>query len=336
MSADPHNPRTDRAGLAGTAFALARTRVGAGARAAARAVTNGLLRAWERRPRPGRAIAILFLATIAALGARGVAFQPRVASDLPSERDWTALRALVERDARPGDAIVLAPPWAERARAILPSVPALPSLAAGEDLYGVRRVWLVALPDAPGFSYAPELALLARGALSDAPQRLGAIAVTRHALHAPALPLAFLPDRIAQAEVTLEGAPCAAAAGGFRCAGGAEVVRSVRDVGGVPRPCLSVELRGAAGPLHVAFPGVPLGRAVRIHAGAAAARASGPVRITVGLDGAEIGAADVALAGFAPLEVDTPAEAGRFHTVELTIRAAPDVGPLCLDAAVLP
>ncbi|HEY6100436.1 MAG TPA: hypothetical protein VIW03_13450, partial [Anaeromyxobacter sp.] len=159
-------------------------------------------RLWAGRPGIARGAALLFAAGAAIAGAAALLAQARLPGTLPTPRDWAALRALVEREARPGDAVALSPPWAERAREILPaSVPVLAQRRfAGEDLLGVRRLWLVSLPGAPGFSWDAESELLRRAGRPEPPGRLGALQVTRFEIAFPVLPLAFLPDRLAQGD----------------------------------------------------------------------------------------------------------------------------------------
>ena len=341
MSPDPNTPGTDDANVRRLAVLLARRAVSGVAAAAARFRARAA-RAWARRPSPERGVAILFVAGAAALGARGILFQAGLSARLPSRLDWAAARALLERDARPGDAVALAPAWAERARAVVPAaVPIVARTGRGEDLPGVRRVWLLSLSRAPGYDWQTELALVSRAARSTPAQRLGAIEVTRHDLAFPTLPLAFLPDWLAQAEVTLGGVACAGGGGGFTCGGPdrIRVERTVREVAGAPRPCLTASITAPAdAPLAIAFPGVPVGRVVRGHAGAVGRGNAlpAPVRIAVRIDGEEAGAAELAGPGFAPFEIDTGHLAGRLHTVTLVLTSPGAPGTLCVDAVTLP
>ncbi|HET7825503.1 MAG TPA: hypothetical protein VFK90_09215 [Anaeromyxobacter sp.] len=276
-------------------------------------------RLWAARPSATRSVAIAFVAAVALSGAASVVAQARLPHRLPSARDWAALRSLLEREGRPGDAAALSPPWAERAREALPA--ALPVLAArryaGEDLLGVRRVWLVSVPRAPGFSWEPEEDLLARGAPAGAPARLGALEVRRLQLSFPVLPLSFLPDRLATA-------------------GAASAVREVREIAGAPRPCLVARV-GAAGPVALRFTPVRVGRVVRGHVGAVGAGAlPGAVRVAVGVDGEEAGTAEISGAGFVPFQVDTTRFAGQVRPISLRVSAGGADAELCLDAATLP
>jgi len=296
--------------------------------------------AWSRRPPAPRATAIGLSGALALAGVLAVLAQARLPGRLPSARDWEALRALLEREARPGDAVALSPHWAERAREVLPA--SLPILAharfAGEDLVGVRRVWLVSLVDAPGFSFAPEVDLVQRAARSDPPGRVGALEVTRYDVAFPVLPLAFLPDRLALAEVSRGGVRCDAdGAGGFRCGGAsARVAREVREVAGAPRPCL-VAVPGDGEPLTFDFPPVRVGRLLRGHAGAVgSARLAAPLRVAVLVDGEEAGAAEVSGAAFAPFQMDTTRFAGRNRRVSLVVSTPGGGAEVCLDAVTLP
>jgi hypothetical protein len=332
---------SDRPRLAARAAALLRERLREAGRDAAAAVRAGASAAWASRPAAPRAAAIALAAVVTLAGAGSVLAQARAARGLPSALDWAAARALVERDARPGDAAAVSPAWAERARELLPSsVPVLPfSRPSGEDLVGVRRVWLLALRDAPWARRGAELDLAGRAARTERAARLGALEVTRFDLSFPTIPLAFLPDRLGQATVTLGGAPCEPAGPArFRCAGGAvEVAREVREVAGVPRPCLTAS--GAApldAPLAIAFAPLRLGRTVHGHAGPAGdAGPRAPVRISVLLDGEEAGAAELPGGGWSPFLIDTSRSAGQQRSLSLAV-TSPGRLALCLDAMVLP
>jgi hypothetical protein len=326
--------------LAGRAAALLRERAVASARDSLRSTRTGIAWAWERRPPWPRAIAIAFAAALATLGAWSVLAQARLAARLPSPRDWAAARALVERDARPGDAVALAPAWAERAREVLPA--SVPLVAQGrlatEELAGVRRVWLVSLPAAPGYRWETEAELSDRASRSDPPARVGLLEVARFDLASPTIPIAFLPDWLARATVTLGPADCEPAGPlRFRCGAEADVERTVREVGGAARPCLSLSSPAPlATPLVLAFPPARIGRTVDGHAGTTGAVAAAPpVRVAVLLDGEEVGAAELAAPGWSPFRVDTSRSAGQVRTISLVV-TSPAPLSLCLDALVLP
>jgi len=255
---------------------------------------------------------------------------------------------LLARDARPGDAVALDPPWAERAREVLPaSLPVLsfPRLA-GEDLLGVRRVWLLALVKAPGRRRLLERDLLSRAGSAIESVRLGALELTRFELHSPLVALAFLPDRLDSAKVSAAGQDCARQAiGSFRCPTGQSVgvAREEREVDFLPRPCLRAHPSApGTSPLTITFPEVPMGRILRGHTGMVGETAPtgrAPTILTVHVDDEEIGAAeeDPRQTGWHTFRLDTPREAGHLATVTFTL-STEDVGPreFCFDAYTLP
>ncbi|HET8541105.1 MAG TPA: hypothetical protein VFL83_14620 [Anaeromyxobacter sp.] len=313
------------------------------ARATLRGWGSLVARAWRLRPPGPRLAAIAFACGAGIVGAAAIAAQTRLPSRLPSARDWDAVRTLVARDARPGDAVLLSPPWAERAREVLPATAPVLSRArwSGEDLLGVRRVWLISIPRSPGFSWDLELDLLERASRSAPAESVGAFEVALLDLAYPIVPLAFLPDRLAGAHATLGGVPCAEdPAGGFRCdaaaAGTARVARDVREIAGAARPCIAATFPGGA-PLELGFPPVRVGRVVRGHVGGVlGAATAAPVRVAVVLDGEEAGAAEISGAGWLPFQIDTTRFAGQPREVSLVLTTPAASAALCLEAATLP
>jgi len=311
----------------------------------ARLAATTLRLLWPPGPRHGAA---LFAMGVAALGCYGMSFYSTLPERLPTALDWRSAAALLARDARPGDAVALAPWWSERAREVLPAsfpVLAFPRLA-GEDLVGVRRVWLLSLPGAPGHRPDLERDLGARASAVIGPERLGGLEVARYDLRTPTVPLAFLPDLLATATVSIGGRSCARGARGrFRCPAPPSVVvaREVREVDSLPRPCLCARPPPEPGtPLTIAFPAVPLGRALRGHtgiAGEAALAGAGSIRLSVKVDEEDIGATEVppARPGWQAFQLDTSRQAGRVGTVTFTVTAAKvDRRDLCFDAYTLP
>lgn len=306
-----------------------------------RSVGRGARWLWERRPPGPRAIAMIFALALAAAGVAGLSFVAGLRHRLPAPLDWEALSILLDREARPGDALTTSPAWAERARL---AAPARVAVLTGrgrvtEPLPGVRRVWLVSLPDAPGFGWAAEEALLRRGARTEPPVTLGGLELSRFRLGNPDLPLAFVPDGLAGATALLGDAPCPTAAP-LRCptpGGGAiEVRRTVRELEGGPRPCLLVS-GPTRGPLSLTFPSVPLGRELHGHVGRIGApspgAAPGPIRIAARVGDEELGSAELAGGGWPSFRLDTSRLAGQPRDLTLVIDAPTAV---CLDALSLP
>ncbi len=269
----------------------------------------GLRRAWAARP-PKRQlaaqglVAALLLLGLASLDARG-----RFVHRLPSPRDWAALTALLERDARPGDLVAILPPWLEQARQAVPArLPVLGTSALDTEwLPGVRRVWLVAATAVTTVGAHPPLE--GRTAAADA-QQVGRLQVTRLDLAAPVLPSAWLAERA--------GAPT-----------------RWRDVDGVARRCL--ELSPVPGmPARLVVPPLALGRALAGHVSLRPATAAGTARLLVRVgDGAPLAVEVTGRSGWQPFRVDTTGLAGASPPVTLEADAPPGA-VLCVEAVVLP
>ncbi len=302
---------------------------------------------WPPRP---EVLAGAYAALVAALGLWGIAFQAQLPRRLPSRLDWQAAANLLERDARPGDAVALSPMWAERARELFPaSIPvmAFPRYAREiEDLVGVRRVWLLSIPGAPRTSSVIESDLQARAASRDGPQRIGALQIARYDLRTPTLPLAWLPDRLAGARVAIGGQACPAAPdGSFRCPGPPWmlVAREVREVDYLPRPCLRAHPGpDPRAPLSIEFPAVPVGRVLRGHTGIigdAALDGRAAVRMTIEVDGQFLANVEEPprTPGWHLFHLDTSRWAGRARTLTFRISAG-DASRrwFCFEAMTLP
>jgi hypothetical protein len=95
---------------------------------------------------PGAEASLLVLAAVGAL-----AFHLCLPTRLPSEDDYRRLAEVVQREAQPGDAVLLHPWWTERARLFLPeAVPVVGYLDDDADpLESHPRVWVLAQPGLP-------------------------------------------------------------------------------------------------------------------------------------------------------------------------------------------
>jgi hypothetical protein len=301
--------------LLARALGSLRDLLGGQARDWGRGARQRLAAAWAARPSGPRASAIATLLVLAGASAAALLAQAALPARLPSPLAWRAAAALLARDARPGDAVVVAPAWLERAREVAPhGVPVVATARLeGERLPGVTRAWLLAAPEAPLAGWEVESALAKRAARADA-QRLGALEVVRFDLSAPVLPLASLAER---------AAPPAVAA--------------LREAGGLPRRCLLfTPLPGE--PLVLPFPATRLGRTLAGHAALLPGAGEGPVRLAFQVDGVEAGAVEVRAAdGWLAWQVDTSRSAFGAHAltvVATTAGAAPR--PVCLEALALP
>jgi len=277
------------------------------------------------RPSGRRAAAGCLALAVAGLGLWGFAAEGDRVRRLPTALDWRAAAAVLARDARPGDALLLSPRWAGRARLALPTGLPVIEAGAGDDLLGVRRLWVLSLPAAPGEDPLP----LPRG-VAAAPERLGGLLLVRHDLASPLLPVAFAPDRLAGARASLDGEPCRAVAAGFACPESESGAwRAVREVAGVARPCIALRA-DPGGTLELTIP-IALGSTLRGHA-ARLGRAGVPA-LEVALSGRTVAALTPA-EGWERFEADTAREAGKASELHLTL--APGTGELCLDAYTLP
>ena len=289
-----------------------------------------------------RALALALAASLAILGMGGAAFQLALPFLLPSALDWRAVGVLLERQAQAGDAVAASPAWAERLRMVAP--PRLRVLSGPRfshaELEGVRRVWLVSLPGAPGFSFKPELELIARATPTDPPLAVGRLEIAHYEVSHPNPVLASLPDELAQATIDLGGAPCTEARGLFRCTGGratASVEAGVVDVEGLPRQCLVARAWGEATPLTLTFPAVALGRILGGSAGLLpkGGAPAAPLTLTLRIDGEEAGSVELDGTAWPSFRIDTGRWAGQEHSVALEV-VIPEDQTLCLQAVTQP
>jgi hypothetical protein len=289
-------------------------------------------------PQPVAWAALLAVAVTLA-GLAGLWFQATLPSRLPTPTDWKAVASVLGREARPGDVVALAPPWAERGRELLPDripsrpdailpVLAFPSYAeADEDLPGVRRVWLVSLPGVPGGPGPFHAQLAARAERFEGPQRIGRLELTRYDLRSPSTPLWSLADRLPAASIEPAGAG---------------VTREIREVGFLPRTCAVTRFAGPdAAPVTIRLPGVPVGRTLRGHLGIVGDAPSRlpSVSARVKLDGVDVGGTEISPGG--PLRKGFTVDTSRFPapTRDVTVEVLAS-GPLprgaCLELEALP
>jgi hypothetical protein len=237
-----------------------------------------------------------------------------------SRDDWQAAAAEVRAGFRAGDLIVFAPYWADqRGRSVLGDlVPVEMAGRADADRYG--RVWELSIRGA----HAPEAAgahlvrASAHGKVRLALYEKPAVTVlwdgTSHAGDA----------RVTQTLGAAE-TPCYRESGAsFRCAS-THVERRTLEIDYQPRRGLLTPVDGAR-TTHVAWDGVPLGRALVVYAGIhdyyARKNADGLVDLRVTVDGrtlvqARVGNAD----GWRRFDLDTHALAGSAHTVRVDVSA---------------
>lgn len=304
--------------------------------------------AWSRRPARSSMVAWAFLAAMAGAGVLSLASQTRLAASLPTELDWRAAAALLERDARPGDAVVVTPAWAERARGELPARIPVFSLAryVEEPLLGVKRVWLFSLSSLPFTSELIAKDVAHRAASDGGPQRIGALTVTRYDLSQPRLAIAFLPDWLPQATAKVGETACERdGPTALRCPvePAIRIAREVREAGGGARTCVSATPGSAeTGPVTVTFPAVPMGLALQGGAGFVGrlpSPATAAARVAFQVDGAEVASLELAPGSleWKRVEARTGALAAEPHDLSVVLSSPDPAGrTLCFDLWTLP
>ncbi|XXF76475.1 hypothetical protein P2318_25970 [Myxococcaceae bacterium GXIMD 01537] len=204
-------------------------------------------------------------------------FQLRLPARLPSEADYEAVRAHLQAHARPGDAVLLSPWWAERARLYVPpGVPVYGYLGSDrDDLVAHPRVWVLSQPDLPrtdeeGFRTAFLPNRVPQGEpLRAGPLTLGLYGNGRHR------PRPFIASEAhARARVYLESPEgnrrdCPFDGRVHRCSGPPHlyVAPEWHELLYQPRRCLWMHAPGGKDRLVAEFDGVPAGTALRLEGG---------------------------------------------------------------------
>ena len=227
----------------------------------------------EDQARPGLTRAALralpFLALLL-LSLCALVFDLTLPARLPDRGAWAEAAGALRARARPGDAVQIWPPWAERARMVVDALP----VYAEEDLQradylGVQRLWLLALPAAPhGDLHGAEAALRARGATAGEALAFHGLSLQAFDLHAKALAadLAFAGRRDEAHEVSY-----------------------------VPRRCVLAPVGTLAQPARMRFHGLA-GSEFQLRAGIAGERAfddKPPIHLRVLVDGAPLATLEV-------------------------------------------
>lgn len=288
------------------------------------------------------------LAVAAALFA--LLFWLRLPSRLPSPRDWEDAARDIGSRAGPGDAVLLDPHWAERARLFVTAAPVL-NLGRSptrDDLAGYRRILLLSLPDLPRSDLAASLQRLEgmRFRRVDGPARHGALALTVLENQAVERPSFDFTGEIAQAKVYIrrpDGSEelCPLVDGRHPCprAGWLNVGVETKEIALKPVRCLWAHPAGRE-PLVVEYPAAPLASALRVMGGlvgqvAFRTEQYAPVLLEVKIDGRQVAQLEFppGAPGERRREIDTRALAGTRHLVQFEVSAAdPGMRHFCFDA----
>jgi len=266
----------------------------------------------DLRRAPLRALP-LFALLLLSLGA--LAFDASLQARLPSGEAWAEAAAALRAQSRPGDAVQIWPPWAERARLF---VDALPVLAEedlrGAEFLGVQRLWLLALPSVPhGRLAEAEAALRARGATPAArAERFAGLSLRAWDLHAP--PIAT--------DLSFANRP-----------------EEAHEVDYVARRCVLTAVGPAGAPARLHFRGAS-GHELHLRAGIVGERAfddKPPVRLLALADGApllrlEVPRARLQKPGWLAADAMVPAGADQRDFDVLIESEDPRDRPLCVAA----
>lgn len=284
--------------------------------------------------------AVIVLASTLAL-----AFWARLPSTLPADDDYRAAAEHVAAGFGSGDAVVLHPAWAERARQFLGVSPVLAVPAPDrEDFARTRRLWLFGLPDVPRSDYDGIAArMAARYRAVEPPRRFGRVAVALYENPSYGEPRFDFGAELGRAEVAigLEKCPWDGRAHRCRHASWLYVAHELHEIEFLPRRCLWARPAGPV-PLTIRYPAVPLGRALRIRGGNASQVAWrrnpgwAPVTLSVEVAGGKLGSLTVEVADGREhaMELDTSAWAGTAQEVAFAVASdRPEERNFCFEAS---
>lgn len=227
-------------------------------------------------PRPSR-LAAAEGAGFLLVALLGLGFQAWLPTVLPKDGDERAVADVLQREAEPGDVVLLHPWWTERARLFLPEgLPVVGYLGDETDaLLEHPRIWVLAQPSLPrtpasafAAAFLPGRTRLGEerhfGPLSLSLYRNGRARGVRFSA-AEALPTA----RVTLAVPGSEPVPCVQDGSTFRCLSGAHAEAGIHEVFYQPVRCLFVVPPGGPGAVELTFEGVPASAALRLEAGIA-------------------------------------------------------------------
>lgn len=204
-------------------------------------------------------------AVLAAVGVACLAFQLWLPSTQVAEADYQAVARVLEAERQPGDVVLLAPWWTERARIYVPSgLPVVGYLRSdGDHLKRHPRIWVLSQPRLPNAQLGDfERAFLpGRTALGEARQ-FGNLTLRLYQ-NGRARPVGFEASaELPRAQVYLEQPdgsrqPCPWNGAGHRCPNGRVVAREWHEVRFQPLDCVRLDAPGGPTRVVVEFDAVP-------------------------------------------------------------------------------
>ena len=293
-------------------------------------------------------------AAFAAVAILSILFYLHLPSTLPSEADYQAAARDLASRARPGDAVLLDPHWAERGRLYVKGVPVLNlhRHPDREDLRGYEHLFVLSLPDLPRSDRPAAFRFLEsiRFERAEEPRTFGRLSVTRFDNEHLERPSFDFTGEVAAAKVYVRRADgseeiCPRVGKRHPCprASWIDVGEEIKEIDSKPYRCLWAHPAGSD-PLVVEYADAPLGRTLDVVGGIVGQivyrhEHYGPVTLRVKIDGklqAEM--------EFPPGEpgarrrsIDTSALAGTRHLVQFEVSAPnPDMRHFCFDAGAYP
>lgn len=266
---------------------------------------------------------------------------------MPQPQDWESLRSQLTPRFVEGDAVAVAPGWADRVRLALPGLRIVgePDVR-GADLRDVRRLWLVGLPSVPRSDVAAVTQWLSSKLTVGGPaEQFGQLTLQRFDNPTFQLPLFLASNELGRAQAAVQqganGQPCTAEGMRHRCPGGRTLQAEWREIGFRSQRCISADPLGGATKTVVLFRDVLLGRELDVW-GAVTGEMGWrhdadltPVRLEVAVDGQLAGVVEVR-PGTVPaqhLKVDATRYGPGEHALAFAISSAnPRDREFCFDA----
>lgn len=232
-----------------------------------------------RRP-PCRHLLWAETALVLACALLSLAFYARLPAAFPSPDDEAALRQRLSELARPGDAILLAPHWAERARLFGLAAPVLnlSRHATDADLAGFARLFVLSFDELPRADRDATFDLLERAGFvaTGSPETFGALSLTRFVPTATRDILFRATDALSRPQTRASAVnargqrlACRRAAHGLHCQDHPRRSRlsaETREIHFKPYRCLTFAPLGSR-PLALDFSDVPHGQSLDLVAG---------------------------------------------------------------------
>lgn len=202
----------------------------------------------ELRSRWNRGEGLLLLA----VGVFALVFQLWLPTTHVDDADYQAVAKTLEAERQPGDVVLLAPWWTERARIYVPEgLPVVGYLGSdGDDLPRNPRIWVLSEPRLPRNRLGAFWDAFNPGRTAVGQARTFGNLHLQLFTNGRVKPVVFdAADSLADTRVYLEGAdgqrqPCAWNGTGARCANGKTVAREWHDVHFVPHRCVRMDAPG--------------------------------------------------------------------------------------------